>query len=488
MRPISVSRCRVALRLGLLPLVLACNEPGTGPPPPAEFDVSPSVLWGVGELTLTSPAFRDLVLVPQAGPDGFFDVPNRWSNFAVALGGDTLDSWRMDQTTIAAWVPAGRMGYRTGRATGTYAVHVVVDGNPLVERDMTLIGIRDAGQSDYWPYDEAPIPYPWGLPLQRGAGTIVTLARDDLRRVGAAVLDLNNRTTRMLGDWRAARGWTELEGVGASYDPNRIVLDSSEAGTWAASYRMGQTLDGERRLHCAPVGYFYFYMAAEVASGQCLAWIGGGTDPGYWGNGQTLLQRTPELLYTGTLPVFRMSPGGSRTVAEFAYCNDRVRGGWPVFDATPAVVYRLPGVGCVTGAAFSADGDTLFLVASDTADAWDDVSWMLQVRRAADGMVIRSAPIADASGGNALRALLLDPMRPWLYVTGSEPAYGSSDDVLRVVHRESLEMLASVPGIGWREPHSLVFGGSNGAVYVYSVHEGHWVYIRAVDTPARYPP
>jgi hypothetical protein len=474
---------RVTTAAALL-FALGCNDAAMGPPPPAELAVAPTVLWGMGELTLTSPAFRDVVLVPQAGPDGFFDVPNRWSNFTVLLGGDTLDSWRADDSTIVAAETGGRWGL--GRPSGEYTVSAVIAGRRSIERALPLIGVRD-DDAGAWMYDEFPVPDSWSAPLPWGAGRLLALARHEDWHRGLARIDLNTRRIWWVGDFRSQALSMRLEGIGPSHAPDRIVLDSSGVGNKPRSYRVGAVLEDERPLTCNrpnASGYYYAYMAAEVRPGQCLSWLATGSERGIWADGTVKLADLPDSYYY--LPVFLMSPAGDITIPVQTDCYVPVDGGWWVFDSMPAVSYRLPDVGCVSGAAFSPDGDTLFLAARDTTEDYRNTVWSVQARRAGDGGMIRSAAVAGAEGTAALRAVLLDPLRPWIYVAGESVGGGG---VLLVIDRESLSILAKVPGIGWiADSRTLVFGGSNGLVFAYATIGGEWVWYRAFDTPARYPP
>jgi hypothetical protein len=479
----------------LTTLLMGCEEPVAGPSPPPDVSVAPAYLWGIGEITLTSPAFRDIVLVPQQGRDGFYDVPNRWSNFVVTLDEDTLDSWRTDDTTIVAHY-AGRSSYVRARVSGSYTLSLEIEGLPTIAHDFGLV---DLHTDDYWwlpwgpmrPGHAAAVPYEWGLPLRWGAGRVIGLGLGRNWEAAAAVFDLRDGTSMMLGERRhEPYSWVTHEAVGPSTVPNRIVVDLSEGGGDTRSYHVSPTfeLTDERSLQCRPADWAW-YTAVEVGGGGCLAYVDYYDEGrrGFWANGVTLLAESPTL-YHRTLPVFAVSPNSDLIVPASHECPGRSSDGWWVFDTIPDVAYRLPGVGCVSGADFSADGDTLFLVGQDTAADRRDMTWMLQVRRAADGEVVRSTVL---EGIERLQDVLLDPVRPWIYSAGNAEGLGASGysgPVLVVADRASLEVLAIVPGGFTWTSRRLVFGGSDGVVYSYDLYEGHSVDIAPFDTPARYPP
>lgn len=99
---------------------------------------------------------------------------------------------------------------------------------------------------------------------------------------------------------------------------------------------------------------------------------------------------------------FAVSPQGDRVVPVGCYGYDT---GVPVFDpAIPGVAYYL---GQQTGgAAFSAEGDTLFVIVGDELQAVDATS----------GTVRRRAPIRTNYPRDA--GVALDPSRPLVYVAG----------------------------------------------------------------------
>jgi len=109
--------------------------------------------------------------------------------------------------------------------------------------------------------------------------------------------------------------------------------------------------------------------------------------------------------------------------------------GTPVFtSASAGPAYVLSQFGEVSAAQFTDDGDTLYVVAWP-ADTAGGAGPLLAVLRAADGAVLRSAP---AWGGDHL---VLDPVRPFLYLAGYE---GSWYQAVQVVDRATLKPVTTL--------------------------------------------
>src|ERR1041385_1304859 len=81
-------------------VVVACQDPARAPLPLAVTS-DPSAQTAGGIITLTSDQFSGLVLQPSADTAR----PNRWANFAVVVGSDTAESWRVASNQIAFRVP-----------------------------------------------------------------------------------------------------------------------------------------------------------------------------------------------------------------------------------------------------------------------------------------------------------------------------------------------------------------------------------------------
>jgi hypothetical protein len=107
--------------------------------------------------------------------------------------------------------------------------------------------------------------------------------------------------------------------------------------------------------------------------------------------------------------------------------------GVPVLDATTGqVAYEVTEIRTNPAAAFSAEGETLFVAGKDA-----EGRQLLLALRAADGQRLRAVPLALNAWGIAP-----DPARPWLYVTGYTSPGGLGQ--LLVFDRGSLTLLTTV--------------------------------------------
>src|SRR4051812_38813697 len=96
----SWANARAELLLVALVALIGCQDPAQAPIPLTVTSDPPAQTAG-GIITLTSPQFADIVLEPAADTLR----PNRWTNFAVAVGTDTAESWRVAPDQIAFRVP-----------------------------------------------------------------------------------------------------------------------------------------------------------------------------------------------------------------------------------------------------------------------------------------------------------------------------------------------------------------------------------------------
>ncbi|HKA59569.1 MAG TPA: hypothetical protein VKD28_13205, partial [Gemmatimonadales bacterium] len=112
--------------------------------------------------------------------------------------------------------------------------------------------------------------------------------------------------------------------------------------------------------------------------------------------------------------------------------------GMPVVDvAGGAVAYRVPALSTVQGAAFTPDGDTLFL-AGDSAGAP-----ALTAVFAADG-----ARLATRTLGLSPCAVAVDGAQRWLYVAGLTTAAAGTTSVLQVLDRATLNVVTTLQVTG----------------------------------------
>ena len=127
-----------------------------------------------------------------------------------------------------------------------------------------------------------------------------------------------------------------------------------------------------------------------------------------------------------------VSPRGDRAVVPGI---DALGVGMPVFSAASASpAYLLTSFHEVWGAAFSADGDTLFVVGPRAAGA----APVLAALAASDGRVLKSAP---AWGGTV--HLMLDPGNRWIYLVG---AVSYAEPGVQVVDRATFVPITTMHG------------------------------------------
>ncbi len=442
---------------GALTLAVACGDDTVEPIPPLEFSLNPDTLWGAGDITLTSAEFASLELEPALDSAGE-PIEYRWANFAVLLDSIVLDSWRVDDTTLAAAVRSTRL-VGTSVMSGKYPIVVEVPDREVLSAELELLGIRRI--IDLYPYGVSAfhLPLPW-----RGGRVIAFSPRNETASE-VEMIDLASGQAAVIGTV-SDQTYSDIMAPGPSYDPDRVVLDLTDGLGVAVSYGVAGILQPGDTLSCAPSPPNAPYLAVEVGPGACLGWYFDPSLPGgehFWANG-IALDKAPHAQFA----TFRISPNGSRIVFTVdPGCRippDTVTSWW-VFDDTPAVAYTLGGVGCLTGASFSPNGDTLFAAVADPV-VDEAVGWRVEVRNAATGALIASRSMDD----RALFDVLADPVLPWLYVMG----WGE----LWVLDRSNLETVARIPGGGGAlglSSHLLIHGGAAGTIYNWHAHHGHGV-------------
>ena len=145
---------------------------------------------------------------------------------------------------------------------------------------------------------------------------------------------------------------------------------------------------------------------------------------------------------------------------------------WPVFNQLGDVAYTIDTLLHVSGAAFSSTGDTLFVTVSvrDTTAANNlGGRFAVLVLETATGRTLRSRSFAPE---RALQDVVLDPVRPLLYVGGfqREPTNGYSHvrQYLTVLDRGTLDVIADIPAAGDFPvlDANLIYDGSAGRVSV----------------------
>jgi hypothetical protein len=165
---------------------------------------------------------------------------------------------------------------------------------------------------------------------------------------------------------------------------------------------------------------------ADIGSG--LQFITGSTTAGF-------VARDPVQSFNVSVYVgFAASPRGDRVIAY----PSRADQGVPVLDpAALNVAFRLDGVTDIQGAAFSGEGDTLYLV---TSNQTGDPPELVAVASTSGATLARVALPLRAGMPHQAVALTPDPDRPLIYITGSFT--GSWATTVEVVNRATFAPVA----------------------------------------------
>jgi len=439
-----------------------------------EVMFSPQTQWSGGEIILQSDAFRDLSLQPLLGADGT-TVPKRWSNFAVVIDGDTTDTRRTavpDQ--IAFRVPA--------LLTGEHTATVEVAGQRPVDLFFHSVGqAREptATLSSVTNTYEGQVMVPGMVLTAEEVGVPVEGAL--LGGTGYVLINVNTGDPGVLIPELTASQTTVVQMYvpGPSYRQNHFVFDlsplrASDPQVWRTTPEFAPV----NSIQCASRNdqNSREYTAAEVAPGVCLLAQG----MSIWRNGNELIT-SQRALYNAQ---FRMAAGGRWTVAltrSVTLVGQEPLTEWSVFDSTGAVAYTVSRYARVPGAAFSADGAKMYLVAKLQSANGQPGEWVLQMLDAATG-----SPLASVAfpGATYLYDVLLDPVKPVLYVVSREdsiepttPPNFISESALtfHVIDQSTLNSIAAVPAVltfpgasavGLGPPGFLVHGGSTGRVHL----------------------
>ena len=445
---------RGLLRGGLALLLAACREPAWAPPEPVPVSLLTPDVWSGSEAVLASAAFtRDRGLP------------------VVLLNADTLAVRRLDDTTVAAQLPD---------LPGTQSLHVrapdVLDFPIAIE----LRGFERTGEG----------PLLSGR-LQVLPGWPPTVVGNGV--AGAVVWNLHSTLATPLPD--SLHDPTCTVGVGPGYDPWTVALATCEAtsrsGRWRA-WRVRPEVTLVEDSLCSTGDRFTAALAPGVSASAGRT---GGTTTFltvFVREGSTC---TPVLEVVALLAYdIVLSPRGDRAVVLADQYSSGSSFpdppppplGVPVIEAaTGQLAYRIESILVAPTAAFSGDGDTLFLA----GQAWGDLFGQshLTVVRFGDGVALRSRPLPLEA-----TAIAPDASRPWLYVAGFTPARQAR---LLVLDRESLEVVVtlaapdSVDGFaafGWGS--RMILSPAEQRVYVVSANNPWHPVTRPFLTRFRTPP
>ena len=414
-----------AAQLSIALLVWDCRDPAVAPLP-LTVSAEPAATTSGAVITLTSQQFSGLLLEPS--PDTL--RPNRWTNFAVIVGTDTAESWRVAPDQIAFRVP--------GLLTGNYEARIEATGYDRAQVSFFAVGLA--------------VPAYWGglfAYTNVSSGTVFPgrglLVAEDRSwpgfTTGYGLLDVQDQRLRMYDELRqTAPNRVKMFVPGPSYRANHFVFDNSPIGTPGATVWRA---DPWTRVDSLPCGRpIDSYTAVEVSATTCLS-LGFGT---LVRNGTDTLLSNPNAFAEGE---FRLAPGGKWTVLKTRLV---ITSGlsWPVFDQSGDIAYTIDTLSQVTGAAFSTDGDTIFMTAGvhDTAAQSFTLSrFALVVLEAGTG---RTLATRSFSSDRALQDVALDPVRPLLYVgsirTEQDPTgFPSLRQYLTVLDRRDLSVVADMP-------------------------------------------
>jgi hypothetical protein len=374
---------RRVLRWVLLVAQAACLEPAGAPPDPVPVALLTPDVWSGGEAVLTSAAFTAARGLP-----------------VVLLNDDTQVVRRLDDTTVAARLPD---------LPGTQSLRVLAPDVLDLPIAIELRGFESAGWGPLMGGRVQPLPG-WP-PSVVGSGVSE-----------AVVWNLQSTITLALPD--SLHDPSCSRGVGPSYAVSGVALVArcdvtSGNGRWW-SWRLRPSVQLLEDSLCA-TGHF----VAEMAPGREVSVGTTGVSVSVR-DGLTCAENLLQL--GGTYDVV-ISPRGDRAVI-IRFSNSL--SGVTVLDVeTGQVVYEVAQIRGNSAAAFSAEGETLFVAGGDAAG-----QQVLLALRAADGQLLRAALLPLDSW-----AIALDPSRPWLYVNGYQPGYRGQ---VLVFDRDSLALLATV--------------------------------------------
>jgi len=378
----------------------------------SSFTVSLDV-WSGSELTITSAGLRSTTNLP-----------------AVLLDGSALPTRRIDDTTLAATLPDSP-GPHAVRLAGTgfdpQSVNVYLRGFAGYVEGPALSGRTEPGRDPRYVFGNGPL---------------------SLRRWN---VEANKAID--LGDSVHAVFCTR--GIGPGPNVGEIVLTPMcESGRWNVWHTEPlYPLADTAAVRTARV-------VAVLATGR---WVVLGMDTVFVNACSAGTCTTEALPGTDGRDVIR-SPRGDRAALLARVVGDPAAPGAPVLDATlGTVAYRVTALRDARGAAFSLDGETLYLAGAEGASG----PFTLAAVRAGDG-----APLSSARLDFEPCAVAVDPAASWLYVAGST---ATGQGRLVVFDPLSLEGIASL-----HVTSVVTVGGSTRLCRIMPNPVGHLVYV--VDT------
>jgi hypothetical protein len=452
---------RRALSAGLaISFALACDGAVETGPVAIELTVEPQRQWSGEPIMVRSPQ-----LVGARDEDVTITMPDQRTEQDLAF---LIDADRIGGDALEFAVPP--------LYSGTHEAILHIRGFQPAAFQFDVVGHARPPRGLLGAHGEPwhVLPLPPRHVLSAGASIFLPGARDYL------VVDLDTGEREIIPGLESPTDGQEVMKMyvpGPSYrGPNHAVFDPTPIDSVGAE--VWQTSPTFAKVATLPCGFTVSathqdreYTAAELAPGRCLVLSRWGRLEDETG---TVLADDPGLEYAE----IRLAPGGRWALPVTRRCcafgTPELSIPLPVISGSGIVAYTLPGYVEVPGADFSAEGDTLFVVGAKRPNGAEERTWSLDVLDAATGDPIRSVAFGS---GVYLRAVLVDPVRPWLYVAGyglnatpdHQLHWASNPHVfLAVLDRATLTPLAVVPeaggfsaaGDGW-----LMFGGSSGQIH-----------------------
>ena len=448
-------------------LIAGCQDPASAPIP-LTVTSEPAAQTAGGVITLTSQQFADITLVPSSDTT----LPNRWSNFAVIVGVDTAESWRVGPTQIAFRVPPV--------LTGTHDARIEVQGYDRAQVSFFAVGLAFplywGGLNPYTDVSSGTVFPGRGLLVAEGSHWPGFTA-------GYGLMDVQAQSLRMYPELRdAATRRVQMTVPGPSYRANHFVFDLSPPGAAAATVWRADPWTPVDTIPCSDSRGSY--TAVEMSSSVCLSLRFGVLVR----NGVDTIAST---FFPAALHDFRLAPGGKwavvRTELGVRQLADPTMA-WPVLDRGGNIAYTIDTLLHVTGAAFSNDGDTLYLTASvrdTTAQNYVEGRFSVVALETATGRILASRSFPST---RALQDVTLDPVRPLLYVGGAQTEnrpdlLTGHRQYLTVLDRATLDIVADMPA-PWGNQYwlfgdaTLMYQGGRVSVVVWCGYDcgGLWTY------------
>lgn len=315
--------------------LLACSDASEPTPPMPEFAVSPARQWAGGTVLVRSQFFSGLDSLPP-----------------VTAAGVEMLTTRVDDSTVSATLPS--------LPTQTAAVEVLEGSTRYLVDSVRIVGFRA-----YW----VTSPTVFGNPvLIRSTGGAFGVAGVYPQPPGAAVglVALEPRHVILEPGVRPVDA-TSLRAVGVTFDSSRYILRDS-----AGMIAEWQLIPGPLLVDTVPsfLQSAFARIIVRLSEGVWLNTHNHSTDvirPGL----PTFAVQIEDPHH------FTLSKAADRAIANGGYASP----GALVFQmSTGDTLYRVP-AGRVSGAAFTADGGTLYVGTNE-----------IVVVRASDGTVLNQTP------------------------------------------------------------------------------------------------